>query len=198
MNSNKKIINEYKKKDTNLKNEKINNINLRKRYKQNLNTNYDYINNLTQNYNYSNLKYKDNEYKNSRNNSIKKNFNKSISLSTLQDLKEKYKKNIYEFEEPFDLSCLFIVNTKLNEYYNTLESRFKKLGINYSQKNNCFFYNKNGDIFKISIIKFNNNITKNKNNNGIYPICYKVLDKGYKNKKINEIIFKLHLNEVKI
>ena len=194
INSSKITINEYKKKDyTNLKNvkNKKNNKNIQKRNERILN--YEHNFNLTQNYNNSNLKDYDYELnlKKNINESIKKKFNKSISFRSLESLNENDNKNNYEFEEPFNLSCLFIVDKKINECYNNLVAKLKKFGINAYQKNNNIFCNKNGNDCQISIIKFNKDITKNINNNGKYPICYKVFDKKNKNKKINGVFSKL-------
>ena len=193
-NSNKIIINEYKKKDfTNLKIKKNNN-NLQKRNERNISNNYDCNINLTQNNNNSNLKDLNNELylKNYIDKSIKKKMNNSISFRSLKSLNEN--KNIYEFEEPFDLSCLFLVNKKINECCNNLGYKFKKFGINNYQKNNSLIFCKAGIDCQISVIKFNNDICKNKKNNGKYPICYKVIDKKNKNNKMNGILSKLIFN----
>ena len=131
-----------------------------------------------------------------------KELNKSISFGSshsLNDGKEKEKRmntNIntnkdskeFEFEEPFDLSCLFLSNKKASELYNNFGNKMKKLGINFNQKNNIINCNKNGFAFQISLNKF-----KNKKYDELYLLYYKTIDKK-RNNKINIIFSKLFLN----
>ena len=179
-------IEEYKKKDFSyLKNNKIkqgNKANFQRRNERSLNSNIDYTN-LTQNYNSNNNEF---QIKKCINVSIKKKFNKSISFGSLQSLNEDENNNKYEFEEPFDLSCLFITNNKVNECYNSFGNKLKKIGINYYQKKNIFYCNKIGFECQIIVFKYNNN---NKN-----LICYKAIDKKKRYNKINEIFSKLFFN----
>ena len=129
-----------------------------------------------------------------------KEFNKSISFGSLHSLNEENEnekninkninrnKNFNEFEEPFDLSCLFFSNKKIGELYNNSGNKMKKLGINFNQKNNIINCNKNGFGFQIYLNKF-----KNKKYDDLYLICYKAIDKK-RNNKINEIFSKLFLS----
>ena len=189
INSNNFSINPYQHKNS-VKIKKIKNlnkINLQKRNDRTMNSNnYENNNhNLTQNNNNNSLlKFKE--------------FNKSISFGSLQsfdDEKEKESnkneinggvrnKNLYEFEEPFDLSCLFITNKKINELYSSYGNKIKKFGFNLNQKNNVINCSKNGKGFQFSINKF-----KNKKYEELYVIHY-TFDKK-KNNKINEIFSKI-------
>ena len=169
-----------------------NKFNIQRRNERNI-YNGDY-NNLTQNYN-SHLKYNINEFPNKKttNESIKKKFNKSISFGSFHSLKENSSQKKFEFEEPFDLCCLFISNNKISDFGNIIGYRLKKMGINWYQKRNIIYCQRNGYGCQIIINKFNN-IVKNKNNNKNL-ICYKIIDKKNRsNNKTCEIISKMFFN----
>ena len=179
---------ENRKNDFNLfKSKKLkqgNKLNFQRRNERTLNFNCEY--NLTQNNNDSNLKY--------INESISKKYNKSISFGSLHSYDENEKLNINEFEQPFDLSCLFITKKKLNECYHIFGNKIKKMGMNYYIKNNIITCSKNNFWCQFSIISLKNDALTDKRKKGIFLICYKPIDKKNKNNKINEIFSKIIFN----
>jgi hypothetical protein len=128
--------------------------------------------------------------------SNKKKYNKSNSSYSFNSINDNVVDD-YEFEAPFDLSCLFITNRKISECFNIIGNRLKKYGINLSIKKNVINCSKNGSEYQIIINKFRNGLDcllKDKNNCSKYIICYKAVDKKIRNNKINEIFSKLILN----
>ena len=113
-----------------------------------------------------------------------KEFNKSISFGSLHSLEDEKEKNTnkkinknmnkFEFEEPFDLSCLFMTNKKINELYNNYGNKMKKIGINFNLKNNVINCSKNGFAFQVCINKL-----KNKKYDQLYLLSYKTIDKTF-------------------
>jgi hypothetical protein len=70
-------------------------------------------------------------------------------------------------------------------------------GININLKNNLITFGKNGGECQISIYKIFsglNCLLKDRKNKGKYIICYKALDKKFKNNKNNEIFPRLIMN----
>ena len=191
INNNINNIEDNKKKELNIFKYKqiknnMNKLNLHKRNDRTLNINYNYEFNLTQNIN--------NELQMQKlNDSIKKKFNKSISFGSLQSLDGAEKNNMNDLEEPFDLSCLFISNKKINE--NNFGNKLKKLGMNCYQKNNIINCSKNGFSCQILINIFkNNSLLENKRNNiRNNLICYKIFDMKNRINIIKEILSKLSI-----
>ena len=175
---------------------KIKILKIRKRNEPNLNYNYEKF--LTQ-VNENNTYIKDNNEfhitKNMDKNNKKKKLNNSISFGSLYSLNGYEKNNInnndIEFEDPFDLSCLFITNRKINECINIIGTHLKKYGINLSIKKNIINCFKNNYECQISVNKLINGINCLLNYDNI--ICYKAIDKKSRNNKIIEIFSKLIL-----
>ena len=204
--------NHYKNKDNNSNNMNINIIENKKKdliefrqkkikpMKIGRNYNNNYENYLTQtNENLSHIKDNSNmDFMTTKNitKSNKKKYNKSNSFCSLNSLNDNVVDD-YEFEAPFDLSCLFITNRKINECFNIIGNRLKKYGINLNIKKNVINCSKNGSEYQITINKFHNGsdcLLKDRNNCDKYIICYKAVDKKIRNNKINDIFSKLILN----
>ena len=129
----------------------------------------------------------------------KKKFKQSISFASFQSLNDDDKKGTFDrdFEPPFDLSCVFITNRKINECLNIIGNRLRNSGININLKNNLITFGKNGGECQISISKIFsglNCLLKDRKNKGKYIICYKALDKKFKNNKNNDIFPRLIMN----
>ena len=174
-------------------------LNNQKRNGRNLNFKYD--NYLLHTYdNTSHIKDTNIQYLTTKNISkSKKKFKQSISFASFHSLNDEDKKGIFDrdFEPPFDLSCIFITNKKINECLNIIGNRLRNNGININLKNNLITFGKNGGDCQISIYKIFsglNCLLKDRKNKGKYIICYKALDKKFKNNKNNEIFPKLIMN----
>ena len=167
--------------------------NIQRRNERSLNYNCNYNLTVNSNNNNSHIKERSNVLHLPKNlNEVKKKFNKSISFGSL-DSYEKNKEN--KIEDPFDLSCLFITNKKINECSNNFGNKLKKLGMTISQKNNIINCIKNGPAFQITINKFNNNNILTDNSKDVKSlICYKFIDKKNRNNKFNEIFSKIMFN----
>ena len=166
--------------------------------------NYHYETFLTQpNENIMNLRDNNTELKTTKNINLninnKKQYNKSISFGSFQPSNNNEDIDIknYDFEAPFDLSCLFITKRKVSDCFAIIRNKMKKYGINLSLKNNIIVCNKNSWECQISVLKFNNGkecLLKDKRNNDKNIICYKAIDKKNRNNIIYDIFSKLIIN----
>ena len=165
-------------------------LNIRKRNDHSLNYNYD--NFLTQTKENNSNQKENNEFQNIKNinKNNKKKFNNSISFESLYSSNDNERNN--NFEDPFDLSCIFLTNRKIHDCINIMGNNLKKFGIFLSIKKNIINCIKNNNECQISAIKLNKGINCFFKENNI--ICYKAIDKKCRNNKIFEIFSRLILN----
>ena len=100
------------------------------------NLNYKYDNYLMHTYeNTSHIKDSNAQFLTTKNiTKSKKKFKQSISFASFHSINDDDKDGTFDrdFEPPFDLSCLFITNRKINECLNIIGNKLKNNGINIS------------------------------------------------------------------